>query len=51
LLLAAALPLAAHGRASGRFDRSVRPIAEPRRPAHSEIDARNVAARPRIEVK
>jgi hypothetical protein len=50
LLRAAALPFAAQWQTSGKLDRSVLPIAEPRRPAYSEIDARNVKAPPRFQV-
>jgi arylsulfatase A-like enzyme len=50
LLFAAALPLAAHAQASGKLDRTVLPIAEPRRQAYTEIDARNVKAPPRFQV-
>jgi hypothetical protein len=35
LLLAAALPLVAHGQAADKLDRTVLPIAEPRRPAYT----------------
>jgi arylsulfatase len=33
------------------LDRSVLPVAEPKRPTYTEIDARNVKAPPRFEVK
>jgi arylsulfatase A-like enzyme len=50
LLLAATLPLAAHGQVADKLDRSVLPIAEPRRPVYTEIDARKVKAPPRFQV-
>jgi arylsulfatase len=51
LLLAAAAPWSALGQAGAPLDRSVLPIAEPPRPAITEIDARNVKMPPRFEVK
>ena len=51
LLLTAAFPLVAAGQATGKPDRTVLPIAEPKRPIYTEIDARNVKAPPRFEVK
>jgi len=51
LLLAAAAPWAALGQAGTSLDRSVLPIAEPPRPAVTEIDARKVKMPPRFEVK
>ncbi len=51
LLLAAALPFSAAGQAPFHLDRTVLPIAEPKRPVYTEIDARNVKAPPRFEVK
>jgi len=37
--------------ASGALDRSVLPVPEPKRPFYTELDARNVEAPPRFEVK
>ena len=51
LLLAAALPFAAASQTPAALDRTVLPIAEPKRPVYTEIDARNVKAPPRFEVK
>ena len=51
LVLAAAFPLVAAGQAAGKLDRTVLPIPEPKRPLYTELDARNVKAPPRFEVK
>jgi arylsulfatase len=51
LLLVAATPWAALGQTADQLDRSVLPIAEPKRPVYTEIDARKVKAPPRFEVK
>lgn len=51
VLLAAALPLAAHGQATAKPDRTVLPIAEPARKPITEIDARKVKMPPHFEVK
>jgi len=51
LLLAAAFPLVAAGQATGKLDRTVLPIPEPKRPLYTELDARNVKAPPRFQVK
>src|SRR5665648_339068 len=37
--------------AQEKLDRTVLPIPEPQRPTYSELDARNVKAPPRFEVK
>ena len=50
LLLAAAYPLVAAGQATGKLDRTVLPIPEPKRPIYTELDARNVKAPPRFQV-
>ena len=50
LALAAASPLA-HAQATARLDRTVLPIAEPKRPIYRELDARNVKLPPHFEVK
>ena len=50
LLLAAAFPLVAVGQATGKLDRTILPIAEPKRPIYTELDARNVKAPPRFQV-
>jgi arylsulfatase A-like enzyme len=39
------------GAAQPALDRTVLPLAEPKRPTYTEIDARNVKAPPRFEVK
>ena len=49
-MLAAAFPLVAAGQASGKLDRTVLPIPEPKRPLYTELDARNVKAPPRFQV-
>ena len=51
--LAGAFPLFSVTIASAQesLDRTVLPIAEPKRPTYSELDARNVKAPPRFEVK
>jgi arylsulfatase A-like enzyme len=51
LLVAAALPIAAAGQTPPKLDRTVLPIAEPKRPVYTEIDARKVKPPPRFEVK
>ena len=51
LVLAAGVPLMAAAQAPAKLDRSVLPIPEPKRPVYREIDARNVKAPPRFEVK
>jgi arylsulfatase A-like enzyme len=51
LLLAAALPLAAAAQTPAAPDRTVLPVAEPKRPVITEIDARKVRVPPRFEVK
>ncbi len=50
LALVAAFPLVAAGQASGKLDRTVLPIPEPKRPLYTELDARNVKAPPRFQV-
>jgi arylsulfatase A-like enzyme len=49
VLVAAGLALAQSGGAA--LDRTVLPIPEPKRPVYTELDARNVKAPPRFEVK
>jgi arylsulfatase len=51
LLLAALTPHAALAQGSDRIDRTVLPIAEPKRPVYKELDARNVKAPPGFAVK
>jgi arylsulfatase A-like enzyme len=51
LLLAVAFPLVAAGQAPDKLDRTVLPIPEPKRPLYKELDARNVKAPPRFDVK
>jgi hypothetical protein len=51
LLRAAALPLAAAGQDQTKLDRTVLPIAEPKRPVYTEIDTRNIKVPPRFEFK
>jgi arylsulfatase A-like enzyme len=51
LLLAMALPFAAAGQTKAQPDRTVLPIAEPKRPVYTEIDARKVKMPPRFDVK
>jgi arylsulfatase len=51
LLLAAALPLAAAAQAPAMLDRTVLPVAEPKRPVYTELDARKAKMPPRFEVK
>jgi arylsulfatase len=51
LLLAACLPWVAAAQAPASVDRTVLPIAEPKRPVYTEIDARKVKPPPRFEVK
>jgi arylsulfatase A-like enzyme len=51
LLLVVAAPLAAFGQNLAKLDRTVLPIAEPKRPAHEEIDARKAKLPPRFAVK
>jgi arylsulfatase A-like enzyme len=51
LLLAAVLPLAAAAPAAAALDRTVLPVAEPKRPVITEIDARKAKMPPRFEVK
>jgi arylsulfatase len=50
-LAAAAAPLAASAQAKSGPDRTVLPIAEPKRPVYTTLDARAVKAPPRFEVK
>ena len=50
-LLAAALPWAAVAQTPTRSTARVLPIAEPKRPVYTEIDARKVKTPPRFEVK
>ena len=50
LVLAAVFPLVAAGQATGKLDRTVLPIPEPKRPIYTELDARNVKAPPRFQV-
>ena len=51
LVLAAAFPLIAAGQVTGKLDRTVLPIPEPKRPAYTELDARKVKAPARFDVK
>ena len=51
IVLAAGLPLSAAAQTPAKLDRSVLPLPEPKRPIYTEIDARNVKAPPRFEVK
>jgi arylsulfatase A-like enzyme len=51
LLLAAGLPWAAASQTSPSLDRTVLPIAEPKRPVYKELDARKVKPPLRFEVK
>lgn len=51
LVLAVVLPLAAAAQTAVALDRTVLPIAEPKRPVYTEIDARKVKPPPRFEVK
>jgi arylsulfatase A-like enzyme len=50
-LAAALLSTAVSSTAFGQMDRTSLPIQEPKRPTYSELDARNVKAPPRFEVK
>jgi len=50
-MLVAAAPWAAVAQTADKLDRSVLPIAEPKRPVYTEIDARKVKVPPRFEVK
>src|SRR5512136_1541342 len=50
-VLAAGVPSLGSAQAPAKLDRSVLPIPEPKRPIYTEIDARNVKAPPRFEVK
>ena len=43
--------LASGGASAQALDRSVLPIAEPKRPTYTEVDARKVQAPPHFEVK
>ena len=51
LLLVAAAPWAAVAQTADKLDRTVLPIAEPKRPVYTEIDARKVKVPPRFDVK
>ena len=51
LLLIAAASWSAAAQAADKLDRTVLPLAEPKRPAYTEIDARKVKAPARFEVK
>jgi arylsulfatase len=51
VLAAVAFPPATLAQATGGLDRTVLPIPEPKRPLYKELDARNVKAPPRFEVK
>jgi arylsulfatase len=51
VLAAVAFSPATHAQAKGGLDRTVLPIAEPKRPLYKELDARNVKAPARFEVK
>jgi arylsulfatase len=51
IVLAAGLPLPVAAQAPAKLDRTVLPLPEPKRPVYKEIDARNVKAPPRFEVK
>jgi arylsulfatase len=51
LLLVAAAPWAAAAQTADKLDRTVLPIAEPKRPVVTEIDVRKAKAPPRFEVK
>ncbi|RPH53748.1 MAG: arylsulfatase, partial [Lysobacterales bacterium] len=44
-------PAAAQRRAAGDYDRTVLPIAEPKPPTYTELDARNAKPPARFEVK
>src|SRR5262245_40819597 len=50
-LLLASIPAAAQKAPSGAIDRTLLPIAEPKRAALSELDVRRAKAPPRFEVK
>lgn len=50
LLSAVGVPVYAQ-QGTGKFDRTVLPIAEPTRPTFTELDARNATAPPRFDVK
>jgi arylsulfatase A-like enzyme len=50
LLLAATAPWAAVAQATDKLDRTVLPVAEPKRAVSTEIDARNVKPPPRFQV-
>jgi arylsulfatase len=51
IVLAAGLPLPVAAQAPAKLDRTVLPLPEPKRPVYKEIDARNVKAPSRFEVK
>ena len=51
MLLVATVPWAAVAQSADSLDRTVLPLAEPKRPAYTEIDARKVKVPPRFEVK
>ena len=51
MLLVAAAPWAAVAQTADKLDRSVLPIAEPKRPVYTEVDARKVKVPPRFDVK
>ena len=51
LLLALAVPLTVAAQGPGSPDRTVLPIAEPKRPSYSELDARKVKAPARFDLK
>jgi arylsulfatase A-like enzyme len=51
VLIAAAAPWTAAAQTADKLDRTVLPIAEPKRPVYTEIDARKAKMPPRFEVK
>jgi arylsulfatase len=51
LLLAAVFPLAVAAQTPPVLDRTVLPVAEPKRPVYTELDARKAKMPPRFEVK
>jgi arylsulfatase A-like enzyme len=50
LLLVAAAPVVALAQTAGKLDRTVLPIAEPKRPVYTEVDARDAKMPPRFQV-
>ncbi len=51
LLVVAAVPFAAVAQTAGQFDRTALPIAEPKRPVYTAVDARDVKMPPRFQVQ